>query len=146
MASVIDSNKQKKVTQTNDCNVESCVNRCNLCCEFDSIWFYIWNVRLYICCVSLNLYITSCVLNLSLLFLYIRCFGECERFFYLKRDFLQKHEHHRTRSSLQYGGSDQMLVVITLSKTCWMQSTSSGNMFWGVRVFEFNALYVFSSI
>lgn len=38
------------------------------------------NVRLYICFVSLNLYITSCVLNLSLLFLYIRCCGECEPF------------------------------------------------------------------
>ncbi len=37
------------------------------------------------CELSLNLYITSCVLNLSLLFLYLRCFGECEPFLILKK-------------------------------------------------------------
>lgn len=98
------SNK-KNIIQTDDCNVESCVNRCNLYCEFYSIWFYMCNVRLYICFVScwvLNLYITSCVLNLSLQFLYIRCFGECEPFsffLFFEKGFLQEHERHRTEYS-----------------------------------------------
>lgn len=43
---------KKKSYKTSDCNVESCVNRCNLYCEFCSIWLYTFNVRLYICFVS----------------------------------------------------------------------------------------------
>lgn len=55
----------KRNPKTNDCNVESCVNRCHLYCEFCSIWFYVSNVRLYIrlWVVELNLYINSCVLK-----------------------------------------------------------------------------------
>lgn len=50
--------------------------------------------------LSLNLYITSCVLNFSLQFLYIRCFGECEPFFFfLEKGFLEKLEHHKTKYS-----------------------------------------------
>lgn len=48
----IGATHKKKIIQTNDCNVESCVNRCNLYCEFCSIWLYMFNVRLYICFVS----------------------------------------------------------------------------------------------
>lgn len=89
---------RKRNPKTNDCNVESCVIRCHLYCEFCSIWFYVSNVRLYIRLWVLNLYINSCVLKFYgfVFFCTWDVFGECEPFF-LKRDFLQKHEHHRTK-------------------------------------------------
>lgn len=97
--------QKKNAYKQNDCNVESCVNRCNLYCEFCSIWFYTFNVRLYICFVSLlslNLYITSCVFEfITPVFCTSNVLVNVNLFFsYFEKGFLQKHEHHRTKSSL----------------------------------------------
>ena len=79
------SNKKNTYKQ-NDCNVESCVNRCNLYCEFCSIRFYTFNVRLYICFVSLlslNLYITSCVFEFITVFCTSNVLVNVNLFFFL---------------------------------------------------------------
>lgn len=65
--------KEKKKPNKHDCNIESCVYRCNLYCVFYSIQFDMCNVRLYItfcALLSWNLYNTSCVLNLSSFFVH----------------------------------------------------------------------------
>ena len=164
---------------TNDCKVESCVNRCNLYCEFYSIWFYMCNVRLYICFVSFKFvyyqlcfeFISFCtsdaLLNVNLFF-----------FFYLKRDFYFCKNMNSTDQDIQ--NTHTLAHTRTHSHTLAHTRTHShthtlarlpslfahlvinevkhperrpahlekgrSDMLWGVHVFEFEALYVFSFI
>lgn len=93
-----------------------------------------------------ELYITSCVLNLSLQFLYIRCFGECEPFFIWKgifffSFFLQKPEQRRTKYSIT---ASTVVVDQVKHPECSspLFTEREWKVFWGVHVFEFKALYV----
>lgn len=114
--------------------------------SFCSIQFYTFNVRLYICFVSLNLYITSCVLNLSLQFLYIRCFGECEPFFLFEKGFLQKHEHCRTASSLVVQCAHLVFVEGVISRWITLCFLNASHLIYKGNVGTCSGVFVFLSL
>lgn len=100
--------------------------------------------------VSLNLYINSCVLDfyaLVFFFLDMRHFGECEPFFFLKRDFYRNMNATEQNSCLLntvHSASFLFLVLPMKQPECSPPhpQREHRNVFCSVHVFEFKALYV----